>query len=152
MNILKKQASVVFGLAFGTIISFVAALLFMLIAQTMVGGVTSFWGEKWLYLSAVIPFAITFAVLGGYIHNRKEMTNKKLWILSLVTAFLVTLYVGTVGAILGETIVRGGMETINVDGTIVWGIIYAFALLPFTTPFSRFLIGIFSKLLRRFIT
>jgi RsiW-degrading membrane proteinase PrsW (M82 family) len=137
------------GLIFGALFSFIIALLFMLIGQAWAGGITSFWGESWLYFSVIIPFAITFAVLGGYFHNRKELSNKKIWLISLISAFLVTLYSGTVGAIFGETIVRGGLETINVEGTLVWGTIYAFILLPLTTPFARFLIGIFYKIVRK---
>jgi hypothetical protein len=59
----------------------------------------------------------------------------------------VTLYSGTIGAIFGELIVRGGMETINVDGTLVWGTIYAFLLIPITTPFARLIIGIIHSLI-----
>ena len=137
------------GLIFGALFSFITALLFMLIGQTLAGGITLFWGESWLYFSVIIPFAITFAVLGGYFHNRNEVSNKKLWLISLLSAFLVTLYSGTIGAIFGETIVRGGMKTINVEGTLIWGTIYAFILLPLTTPFARFLIGILHKIIRR---
>ncbi len=137
------------GLIFGALFSFITALLFMLIGQTLAGGITLFWGESWLYFSVIIPFAITFAVLGGYFHNRNEVSNKKLWLISLLSAFLVTLYSGTIGAIFGETIVRGGMKTINVEGTLIWGTIYAFILLPLTTPFARLLIGIFHKIIRK---
>lgn len=137
------------GIIFGALLSFITALLFMLIGQTLAGGITLFRGESWLYFSVIIPFAITFAVLGGYFHNRNEISNKKLWQLSLLSAFLVTLYSGTIGAIFGETIVRGGMRTINIEGTLIWGTIYAFILLPLTTPFARFLIGIFHKIIRR---
>jgi len=82
-------------------------------------------------------------LLGGYFYNRNEVSNKKLWLLSLVIAFIVTLYSGTIGAILGEYIVRGGIETINVEGTLIWGTIYAFVLLPVTVPYARILIGVF---------
>lgn len=108
-----------------------------------------FHGECWLYYSVIIPFALTFAVLGGNFHNSNELSIKKLWLISVICAFLVTLYSGTIGAIFGEMIVRGGIETINVEGTLVWGTIYAFILLPLTTPFARFLIGIFYILIRR---
>lgn len=144
-----KNLSWIKGLIFGAVFSFVTALLFMLIGQAWAGGITSFWGESWLYFSVIIPFAITFAILGGYFRNRKELSNKKLWLISLICAFLVTLYSGTIGAIFGETIVRGGMETLNIDGTLVWGTIYAFILLPLTTPFARLLIGIFYKFIKR---
>lgn len=124
-------------------------MIFMLIGQAWAGGITSFWGESWLYFSVSIPFAVTFAILGGYFHNRNEISNKRLWLISLLCAFLVSLYSGTIGAIFGETIVRGGMETVNVEGTLVWGTIYAFVLLPLTTPFSRLLIGIFYQFIRK---
>ncbi|WP_245637770.1 hypothetical protein [Cytobacillus solani] len=113
----KKIAGVVFGI----IISFITALLFMLIAQVWAGGMTTYWGESWLYFSVIIPFAITFGVLGRYFHKKNEISNKRLWLISLLSAFFVTLFSGTIGAILGETIVRGGMETINVEDTLVWG-------------------------------
>ena len=106
----KKMIGVVFGILF----SLFTTLLFMLIGQMVAGGVTSFWGESWLYFAVIVPFTITFAVLGGYFHNEEEITNKKLWFISLVSAFFVTLYSGTIGAVFGETIVRGGMETINI--------------------------------------
>lgn len=121
----------------------------MLLSQGLAGGVTSFWGESWLYFSVIIPFLISFAVLGGYFHNRNDLTNKKLWLISLLIAFLVTLYSGTVGAICGASIVGGGIETVNVEGTLIWGTIYTFIFLPLTTPFARFLIGILYKIIRK---
>ena len=144
-----KKVSWIKGLIFGILISFITALLFMLLGQMWAGGITSFWGESWLYFSVIIPFTITFAVLGGYFHNRNKLTNKKLWLISLIIAFLITLYSGTVGAIFGEYIVRDGMETINVEGTLIWGTIYAFILLPLTTPFARLLIGFLYKIIRK---
>lgn len=142
-----KNFSWIKGLIFGIIFSIMMTFLFMLFGQMWAGGITSFFGESWLYVSVIIPFAITFAFLGTYFHNRKELPNKKLWIISLICAFLITLYSGTIGAIMGETIVRGGSETINVEGTMIWGTIYAFAFLPFTTPLARFLIWILIKIL-----
>lgn len=144
-----KNVSWIKGFIFGALFSFVTAMIFMLIGQAWAGGITSFWGESWLYFSVSIPFAVTFAILGGYFHNRNEISNKRLWLISLLCAFLVSLYSGTIGAIFGETIVRGGMETVNVEGTLVWGTIYAFVLLPLTTPFSRLLIGIFYQFIRK---
>lgn len=143
---IKKMIGVVFGILF----SLFTTLLFMIIGQMLAGGVTSFWGESWLYFAVIVPFTITFAVLGGYFPNKEEITNKKIWFISLVSAFFVTLYSGTIGAIFGETIVRGGMETINVEGTLIWGTIYAFVLLPLTIPFAKLIIGVFYKLITRF--
>ncbi len=142
-----KYLSWIKGLLFRALFSFISAWLFQLNAQQWAGGVTLFWGEGWLYFSLIIPFSITFAVLGGYFHNRMELTNKKLWLISLICAFLVTWYSGTIGALIGENIVRGGMDTLNIEGTLIWGTIYAFVLLPITTAFARGLIEIFYKII-----
>lgn len=153
-----KNTSWIKGLIFGALLSFVSALLFMLIAQVWAGGITSFWGESWLYLSVFFPFIVTFAILGGYFHKRDALSNQKLWLISLICAFLITLYSGTIGALFAEFILRGGSlrtqipggyTSVNVEGTFVWGTIYAFVLLPITTPFGRFLIGVFLKFSRR---
>lgn len=137
------------SLIYGVAISLLTALFFMLIAQAWAGGVTSFRGESWLYFAVVIPFAITFIVLGNYFFKRNEVSKKRLWMISFISAFLVTLFSGTIGAIIGEMIVRGGLDTINVKGTLVWGTIYAFLLLPITTLFARFIIGMFYELIKR---
>lgn len=143
-NILK-------GILFGMIMVLGTAFLFMAIGQTAAGGVTSLFGEAWLYAAVLVPFVLTFAVLGRYFHIQKEVPNKKLWLISFSSAFFVTLYSGTIGAISGEAIVRGGIETINVEGTLVWGAIYAVVLLPITTPFARLIIGWFYKFITRSI-
>ncbi|WP_246586636.1 hypothetical protein [Cytobacillus gottheilii] len=144
-----KTMNVFKGLIFGVVFSIAAAFLFMLIGQTMAGGVTSFWGESWLYFSVLIPFSITFPILSVYFHNKKNVSNKKLWQISAICAFLVSLFSGTIGAIFGEMIVRGGIESINIEGTLVWGPIYAIFLLPVTIPFARLLIGFFYRVVSR---
>jgi len=142
---MMKNLSWIKGLLFGALVSFMATWIFQLLSQQFAGGITSFLGERWLYLSVIVPCTIIFAVLGGYSHNRMKLTNKKCWLISLICALFVTWYSGTVGAIFGETIVRGNMDTLNIEGTLIWGTIYAFVLLPLTTPFARVVIEIFYK-------
>lgn len=143
------------GVIFGIVISLITALLFMLVGQMWAGGITSFWGESWLYFSVIIPFTITFAVLDGYFQNKNELSNKKLWLISLISAFFVTLYSGTIGAVTGEYIVRvliqGGEYRwqMLIEEILLWGTIYAFVLLPLTIPFARLIIGGFYKLIKR---
>ena len=141
--VLNKMVGVVFGILF----SLFTALLFMLIGQIIAGGITSFWGESWLYFAVIVPITITFTVLGGYFHSKKGITNKKLWLISLISAFFVTLYSGTIGAVTGEYIVRvlirGGEYhwQMLIEDIFLWGSIYAFILLPLTIPFARLIIG-----------
>ena len=122
----------------------------MLFAQGFAGGITSLNGESWLYFATVIPFLLTFMILGAYFSKREKVSNKNLWLLSIISALFITLYSGTIGAIFGETIVRGGMETINIEDTLIWGTIYAFILLPFTTPLARLFIQLFIELLKKY--
>jgi hypothetical protein len=76
--------------------------------------------------------------------------------ISLIGALFVTWYSGTIGALFAEYMIRGGLRTymdggyvgVHVEGVMMWGTIYAFVLLPFTTPFARFLIGIFYEWMR----
>lgn len=79
---------------------FVLHCCLILIAQSLAGGITVFLGENWLYFATIVPFIITFSILWYYLSKQEKVTNKKLWLLSLLSAFLITLYSGTIGAIL----------------------------------------------------
>ena len=154
---MKVIKGVLIGIGFGMGLSVAISFVFMLVAQLLAGGVTSLSGEAWLYFATMVPFALTFSVVGIYFVSREKPTNKKLWLISFVSAFFVTLYSGTIGALFGEYIVRGGLRTyidggyvgVNVEGVLVWGTIYAFIFLPFSTPLARWFIHIFQMLLRK---
>ncbi|NGP46748.1 hypothetical protein G4V62_18020 [Bacillaceae bacterium SIJ1] len=136
------------GLLFGVISSIVVAYHFNLFVQILAGGGMSVFGPHWVYLAVIVPFSINFVVLGAYFNQLRELSLKKLAIISLISAFLVTLYSGTIGAIFGVAIVREGIETINFLGTFKWGTIYAFILFPFTVPLAIILIGFFYIIVR----
>lgn len=144
------------GLIFGLVVSLLSAFIFMFFGQIAASGggrPTILMGEAWLYYATLLPFILGFTLLGGYFekhHKHDVVSSKKLWLISLYYAFLLTLFSGTVGALLGETIVRGGLETVNVEGTLIWGTIYAFVLIPLTWPFFRFVIHLFVMFLEKF--
>ncbi|WP_243296609.1 hypothetical protein [Bacillus litorisediminis] len=149
-----KYLSWVIGMLFGGVISLIAAWLIMYLGQMLAGGITSFWGEPWLYYSIVFPSAVTFSILAGYLYNKSEAANKKLWLISLCCAFIVSWYSGTIGAIFAEFLIRGTLEPINgaspnIEGILIWGTIYAFLFLPITTAVFRFLIDLLRRLLQR---
>ena len=50
------------GSIFGIGISFCISFLFMFVAQGLAGGITSLFGESWLYYATIIPFISTFAI------------------------------------------------------------------------------------------
>ena len=156
---MKVTKGVFIGASLGFGLSFCIAFIFMLFGQMAGGGVTSLMGESWMYFAVIIPFIVTFMILGAYFAKRDTVSNKKLWLISLLSAFFVTLYSGTIGAMFGEWVVRGGSfitplegggyTSFNFDGIWFWGFVYAFVLLPLTTPVARLLIQGFLELLKK---
>ena len=138
---------------------FCISIILMLIAQGLTSSAKFLYGEGWLYFATIVPFVITFSVLGFYFTKRGNVSNKKLWLLSLLSALFITLYSGTIGALFGEFIVRGGsLRTyteggytgVNVEGVLVWGAIYALILIPITAPLARLIIQVFFALLKKY--
>ncbi|OMF55193.1 hypothetical protein BK139_17755 [Paenibacillus sp. FSL R5-0490] len=156
---MKTIKGIIFGLIFGFVISLCFSFLFMGAAQGLAGGFTSLAGERWVYYATFPPFTITFSILGFYFARQDNVSNKKLWFLSIISALFNSLYTGTIGALFGEYALRGGsLRTytaseaagINVEGVLIWGTLYAFILLPLTVPLARLLIGAFLELLKKF--
>ncbi|MGG0657705.1 hypothetical protein [Rummeliibacillus pycnus] len=157
---MRITKGVIVGIIFGLGLSFCISFMFMLVAQGLAGGFTSSFGESWLYYATIIPFILNFAILGFYFTKQENVSNKKLWLLSLISALFITLFSGTIGALFGEYVVRGGsLRTytatggytgVNVEGVLIWGTIYAFILLPFTTPLVRLIIQAFFELLKKY--
>jgi len=147
---------VIVGIIFGLGLSFCISFMFMLVAQGLAGGFTSLFGESWLYYATIIPFILTFAILGFFFVKQENVSNKKLWLLSLISALFISLYSGTIGAVTGEYVVRvlirGGEYhwQMLIEDIFLWGSIYAFILLPLTIPFARLIIGVFYKFIIRF--
>jgi hypothetical protein len=120
----------------------------MSIGQALAGGITSVWGESWFFWAVLLPFVLTSSVLGHLLY-KKKWSNKTNWLVSLVSALFVSLFSGTVGAIGGEFIVRGGFETINVRDTLIWGTIYSFMFLPVSVPFMRVNMALLSYVVKK---
>ncbi|MED3552620.1 hypothetical protein [Cytobacillus praedii] len=155
---IKNIKGMIIGVFWGFVLSFCLSM-FMTFAQQLAVGVTSLFGESWLYYATIFPCPLTFGIFGFYFVKRGNASNKKLWILSLISVLFITLYSGTIGALFGECIVRGGsLRTyieggytgVNVEGVLVWGTIYAFILLPITVPLQRLIIHLFIELLKKY--
>lgn len=153
---MKIAKGVIGGIIFGFSLSFCISFIFMLVAQRLAGGITSLFGESWLYYATIIPFILTFAVLGFYFTKQENVSNKKFWILSLISALFITLFSGTFGAVMGEYVVRvlirGGEYhwQMLIRDIFLWGSIYAFILLPITVPLARLIIQVFFELLKKY--
>ena len=150
-----KQSEILSKLS--ALLFFVSAIL-LLFVQGRTNGIEFLYGEGWLYYATIIPFVLTFSVLGYYFTKRRNASNKTLWFLSLLSALFISLYSGTIGALFGEFIVRGGsLRTyieggyvgVNVKGVLVAGTVYAFILIPVTVPLARLIIQLFLAILKK---
>lgn len=146
------------GAIYGIVTSMLFSFLFVVMGQIAAGAVTGLVGEYWLYISTLAPFTLGFAIL-GYIFSKNITFNKKIgWVYSCIIAFIVTFYVSTIGALIGEHFLindgRGIYERYvfyeefeTDDNTFYWGLIYAIVLLPLTTIIARYLIKLFELIL-----
>ena len=67
---MKFKKGILIGIIFGIVLSLSLSLMFMLFAQGLAGGITSFFGESWLYLATIVPFIFTFSILAIYFLKR----------------------------------------------------------------------------------
>lgn len=130
------------GILIGMIISLIIPFLMMNILQGAMGGITNYFGESWLYIALFIPCTCAFGYLGYYLSMKNNLLNKQRWKITIVVVLIVSLFGGTIGTIIGETIVRGGMETIGIQTTVLSGIFYSFVFLPITLPLGKFIVDI----------
>ncbi|MGM9950698.1 MAG: hypothetical protein ACI33P_11250 [Lysinibacillus sp.] len=154
---MKMMKGIVIGGICGLVLSFILTFTFIIVASALSGGVATLHGERWLYYATVVPFVLTFSVLAALFGKWGRPGNKKIWLLSAAAALFIPLYSGTIGALFGEYIVRGGLVAytengsvgVNVEGILVWGTIYAFALLPITIPLARLILEVFCDMLQQ---
>lgn len=137
------------GFIYGIFLSGIIPFIFMLVAQRAAGGVTSPFGESWLYYAVLLPFVSSSSILGHLLHRNRDMSNKKKWLISLLSAKFITLFSGTIGVILGEFVVRGEFTSIVVDDTLFRGTVYSFLLLPISVPIMRLNIEVLSRIVNK---
>lgn len=146
--------SILFGAFYGVVLSFILSFFIMFFGGILAGGLGtgSILGELWLYYATVVPFAIVFMVLAIYFRKVGKFTKMAHWKMSAIVGLFLSWYSGTIGTLFGEYLVRGGLKTggyvyVNVEGTLIWGNIYSFALLPIIIPLTFVLISYFRYLL-----
>ncbi|MDP5275956.1 hypothetical protein [Chengkuizengella axinellae] len=145
----NKRSWIIRFIFIWSMIYFCGTIVVITVVTLVRGGINIlFMGESWLFYATIIPFILTFVCLSLYLPQTK-LSNKRLWIISFICSWSIILFSGTIGALIGETIVRGGTDTINFDGTLIWGTIYSFILLPFAAPVGYILIRFFSFIIRK---
>ena len=141
-----KILSLFKGIIFGGVASFFTIVILRQFGGILAGGGSvPIFNQPGIYYVSLIPFVIIFSILSLYFHNKKDISNKKLWLISFICTIIASLLIGTVGLYYAQVIDRDGSETIVTESVFTWGAITALILLPLTTSFSRLLIGIFRR-------
>jgi len=136
-----KIKCVLKGIFIGIVSSLFIPYFFSSVSESLAGGRMSYWGESWLYIALSIPMIISMAIMGYYLSSQNNVQNKKMWWISLFVTLIVSLFTGTLGILISEMILRGNLNTINLEGSLIWGVIYSIVLLPITVPLGKFILS-----------
>lgn len=140
-----KVKGVLKGIFIGIGSSFFIPYFFSSASESLAGGRMSYWGQGWLYIAFGIPMILSMAIMGYYLSNRMKIENKKLWRISFFITLIVSLFTGTLGILISEMILRSNLNSLNVEGSIIWGIVYSIIFLPITVPLGKFIINSLHK-------
>lgn len=123
--------TLIVGLLYGFCASLVIGFLIAIFGNSIAGGAGSD-GWLWFFLTLCVPLSLSFAISGFQFH-RIQFKGTKFILLCMIIALINVLIMGTAGAIIvsGET---RGYETVNIEGYLQWGPIYAVLFLPLSTP------------------
>ncbi|MDM5248549.1 hypothetical protein [Lysinibacillus sp. G4S2] len=129
------------GMTIGIFCSIIIPYFFSNVGDTLAGGRMSYRGENWLYIAFSIPIILSMAIIGYYLSTQKNISNKKMWWISFFAALIVSLFIGTLGILISEMILRGNLNTFNLEDSMIWGVIYSIVLLPITVPSGKFILN-----------
>ncbi|TKI72717.1 hypothetical protein FC756_00010 [Lysinibacillus mangiferihumi] len=136
-----KAKGVLKGIIIAIFCSIFIPYLFNSVGNTFAGGRISYWGESWLYIAFSIPMIVSMAIIGYYLSTQKNIPNKKMWWISFLVALIVSLFTGTLGILISEMILRGNLNTFNLEGSMIWGVIYSLIFLPITVPLGKLILN-----------
>lgn len=136
-----KAQGILKGITLGIFCSIFIPYLFSSIGGTLAGGRISYWGASWLYIAFSIPMILSMAILGYYLSTQKNISNKKMWWISFFIVLIVSLFTGTLGIIISELILRGNLNTFNLEDSMIWGVIYSIVFLPITVPSGKLILN-----------
>lgn len=136
-----KVKGVLKGITIGIFCSIFIPYLFNSVGNTLAGGHINYWGASWVYIAFSIPLMLSMVIMGYYLSTQKNISNKKMWWISFFVALIVSLFSGTLGILISEMIVRGNLNTFNLEGSMIWGVIYSIILLPITVPSGKLILN-----------
>ncbi|MGE7673022.1 hypothetical protein ACQKMV_05465 [Lysinibacillus sp. NPDC094403] len=136
-----KAQGILKGITLGIFCSIFIPYLFNSVGDTLAGGRLSYWGASWVYIAFSIPLMLSMVIMGYYLSTLKNIPNKKMWWISFFVTLIVSLFTGTLGIIISELILRGNLNTFNLEDSMIWGVIYSILFLPITVPSGKFILN-----------
>lgn len=130
---LEKGKLYLIGGIFGLCLSAILSVISSFVLTFVLGG----WDPRisiWFFLTSFIPFTVIYSILAVRI---TALNTKKRSIIAAITALLILLYSGSIGASLVASYTFG-YQNVNIMGYFQYAPIYAFSLLPVTWPITYF--------------
>ncbi|MFB5268623.1 hypothetical protein ACE41H_17820 [Paenibacillus enshidis] len=137
---MKLIGRIVVGMVFGATASIVVSFV-----VNLLGGMVGYTSLK--FFSAIIPAAITFAVIGAII-TKKHFSNVSLWITSVIIAWICVFLINTVGTVIRSYLDFGSWIT-DPQFLIPYALLMATIMLPVTGPLTRYSIYLLKRLLHQ---
>ncbi|MGG1664506.1 hypothetical protein [Brevibacillus sp. NRS-1366] len=130
---MEKGKLYLIGGIFGLCLSAILSVISSFVLTFVLGG----WDPRisiWFFLTSFIPFTVIYSILAVRI---TALNTKKRSIIAAITALLILLYSGSIGASLVASYTFG-YQNVNIMGYFQYAPIYAFSLLPVTWPITYF--------------
>ena len=134
---MKRIICVFIGIVFSVITTAIFFYCLMFSVRALIGGVGIKESDLWIFYAIVFPAALVFAFVANYLYDKPILTEKKLWTVTFVAVFCISLLTGGVGLLASDLYTIGHIPHMyNYSGRIGWGLAYSFGLIPFSIVFS----------------
>lgn len=120
--------NILIGLFYGLFASMICSFMITIAANVLAGGTGNANGWWWFFLTLSIPLSLSMAVSGCFLH-RINFWRIGFWLMCAGIGYLNLLIMGTAGAIVVSVQSRG-YQSVNIEGYLQWGPIYALIFLP----------------------
>ncbi|MFS0557837.1 hypothetical protein [Brevibacillus sp. 179-C9.3 HS] len=128
---METERIVLYGGIYGLCLSVVLSLISSIgTAPILLSGGNLLNVFLWMFLTSFIPFTVIYALLAKKLSN---ISGKRLWLLAAITAFIIVLLAGSLGAVIVESY-QSGYEKVNILGFVYAAPVYSLILLPITCP------------------
>ncbi|MGK5512323.1 hypothetical protein [Brevibacillus formosus] len=128
---MEKERIALYGGMYGLCLSVILSLISSIgTAPILLSGGNLLNVFLWMFLTSFIPFIVIYALLAKKLSN---ISGKRLWLLAAITAFIIVLLAGSLGAVIVESY-QSGYEKVNILGFVYAAPVYSLILLPITCP------------------